>query len=286
MATRFGAVAASFGRDVNVCLDRIEGYVAEARRREAQMVVFPECALGGYPGPGADRRALLPRALRSDGPEIRRLSRIAGSTVVCAGFVEDAPGGPYNSAVCVTGDGVLGIHRKVHLPPSEIGHFSSGAQLCAFETPVGRVGMLICYDKSFPEAARALALDGAVVIASLAAWPLCRVSPARRAAADVQTRHFDILDRARAIENQVVWVSSNLTGRLGDLRFPGRAKVIGPDGEVRASTRGRSGVAVARIDLTEIARARATVSHLGDRRPGVYATPAGADMEAALAATG
>jgi len=285
-ATTFGAVAAPFGRDLDDCLHRIAALVGEARRRGAEMVVLPECALGGYLVPGPDGEPQMPRALDPDGPEIRRLVQIAGPTVVCAGFVEDAPGGPYNSAVCVSGDGVLGIHRKVHLPPSEAGHFSAGERLCAFETPVGRVGMLICYDKSFPEAARALALDGAVVIACLAAWPLCRVSPARRAAADVQTRHFDILDRARAIENQVVWVSSNLTGRLGELRFPGRAKVIGPDGEVRASTRGRSGVAVARVHLAEVARARESVSHLGDRRPDAYMPPSGTGMEAPLAATG
>jgi predicted amidohydrolase len=170
----------------------------------------------------------------------------------------------------VSGDGVLGLHRKVHLPPAELGSFTAGDRFAAFETPVGRVGMLICYDKSFPEAARALALDGALIVACLSAWPLCRVRPARRPAADVQARHFDVLDRARAIENQVVWASSNLTGRLGELRFPGRAKVIGPDGEVRAATRARAGTALGRVDLAEVARARSAVFHLDDRRPAAY----------------
>ena len=164
------------------------------------MVVLPESALGGYLCP--EGRPAAPLDL--DGPEIARLCEIAGDTVVCAGFTERGPGRPYSSAVCVSGDGVLGHHRKVHLPPSEIEAFAPGDSFAAFDTPVGRVGMLICYDKVFPEAARTLALDGAEVIASLSAWPLCRRNPARRIAADRQTRHFNLLDEARALENQVV----------------------------------------------------------------------------------
>lgn len=270
-ATTFGAVAAFFGRDVDACLRDAAALIGEARRRGAQMVVLPECALGGYLGAGRHGEGALPPALDPDGAEIRRLIAAAGPTVVCAGFTERAPGGPYNSAVCVSGDGVLGMHRKVHLPPSEVGAFGRGSGFRAFDTPIGRVGMLICYDKSFPEAARALALDGALIVACLSAWPVCRVRPARRMAADVQSRHFDVLDRARAIENQVVWVSANLTGRRGRLRFPGRAKVVAPDGEVRAATRGRAGIAMGRVDLAEVARARAVYSHLDDRRPAAYA---------------
>jgi len=64
----------------------------------------------------------------------------------------------YNAAVCVSGDGVLGRHRKVHQPPGEIGVYAPGEGFAAFDTPAGRVGMLIDYDKTFPESARSLAL--------------------------------------------------------------------------------------------------------------------------------
>src|SRR5437588_422047 len=92
------------------------------------------------------------------------------------------------------------------------GMYSRNMPTAAFDAPVGRVGLLICYDKLFPEAARTLALDGAEIIAALSAWPVDRVSPALRVSADRQTRQFDLIDEARAVENQVVWVSSNLTG--------------------------------------------------------------------------
>src|SRR4051794_25165939 len=245
---RIAAAATPFVAGVDASLALIARIVRSAR---ADLVVLPEAVLGGY---------LAGDELDVDGPEIARLCEIAGDTVVCAGFGER---GGYSSAVCVSGDGVLGHQRKVHIPPSEVGAFHPGDGFAAFDTPVGRVGMLICYDKVFPEAARTLALDGAEVIASLSAWPLCRIAPARRIAADRQARQFDLMDEARAIENQVVWVSSNLTGRIGPLRFIGHAKVVDPSGAVVARTGGRSALAVGSVDIAaSVAGARAAISHL------------------------
>jgi N-carbamoylputrescine amidase len=137
--------------------------------------------------------------------------------------------------------------------------------------------MLLCYDKVFPEAARALSLDGAEIIASMAAWPVSREGAPRRVARDPQVRHFNLLDEARALENQVIWVSANQCGHLGELRFPGQAKVVDPDGRVLARTRVRAGVAVARVDaLGTVSRARRAISHLGDRRPEAYSLRPGA----------
>ena len=263
----FAAVAGPFGNTVDGSLRRIERTVAAARARGATLVVLPESAVGGYLR--VDGRSGQP--IDADGPEIRRLCEIAGDVVVCAGFTELSDRRPYSSAVCVTGDGVLGLQRKVHIPPSELTAFAPGDGFAAFETPVGRVGMLLCYDKVFPEAARTLALDGAEVIASLSAWPLCRQSPARRISRDRQTRQFDLLDEARALENQVVMVSSNLTGRVGPLRFPGHAKVVDPSGTVLARTGSRPGIAMADVvTASAIERARATISHLGDRAIDAY----------------
>ncbi|GAC1321882.1 MAG: carbon-nitrogen hydrolase family protein [Thermoleophilaceae bacterium] len=260
------AVAGQFASDPWRGLDQIERVVTVARGQGARLVVLPECALGGYP-PVAGVSA----GLAVDGPEIAKLASIAGEMVVCTGFVETAAGGPYSSAVCVSGDGVLGHHRKVHLPPSEASVFTPGSGFAAFDTPVGRIGMLICYDKVFPEAARTLALDGAEAIASMAAWPVCRFTPARHIAGDSQTLQFNILDQARAIENQVVWVSANHAGRSGGLRFVGQAKVVGPDGSVLATTGARAGVAVARVNIhAAISHARGSYSHLGDRAPDAY----------------
>ena len=273
------AVAAPFGRDLETAFARIERTVRDARARGVRLVVFPESTLGGYlrePGPGGGSPE-LPPALQPDGPEIERLIRIAGDTVVCAGYSEAGANGRHSSAVCVTGDGVLGRHRKVHLPPAERFAYTAGSSFVAFDTPAGRVGMLLCYDKLFPEAARRLAADGAQIVASMAAWPLDRHQRSRIASRDRQALHFDVSDRMRAIENQLVWVSSNQTGRWGRLRFLGRAKVVDPDGRVLAVTGLRGGVAVARVDAAEaIAASRAFIDHLADRRPATYLDGAGA----------
>jgi predicted amidohydrolase len=276
--TVIAAVAAPFGRDLEEGFARIERVLVAARERGAALVVFPECTLGGYLREPVEGESApdLPPALDPDGPQIAQLVALAGDTVVCAGYTEAGPLGPYSAAVCVSGDGVLGRHRKVHVPPSERFVTRDGDGFAAFDTPVGRLGMLLCYDKLFPEAARALALDGAHTIACMAAWPADRRAPARRLAHDRQTRHFDVVDAARAVENQVVWVSANLAGRWGPLRFLGSAKVVDPDGCVRAHTGARAGTAVAEIDAAEEVRsARLGIDHLGDRRPAAYAGAAG-----------
>ncbi|MEA2217573.1 MAG: N-carbamoylputrescine amidase [Solirubrobacteraceae bacterium] len=270
------AVSERFGRDLEACTAQVERIVTDARERGAALVVLPESALGGYlyepvvAGPPAPCGP--PPALRRDGEELARIARIAGDVVVCIGYTEDAPGGPYSSAACVNGDGLLGHHRKVHLPAGERASFGAGSGFAAFDTPLGRIGMLVCYDKTFPEAARQLALDGAALIACLSAWAVCRVDPATWLRRDLQVRHFNLLDQTRALENQVVWVSSNQVGRFGRLRFAGQAKVVDPRGRVLARTGASAGAALARVDAPSlVAAARDRLSYLDDRRPQAYA---------------
>lgn len=269
------AVAAPFGRNLDTCLDIIGRSVDSARARGAELVVFPESAVGGYVYEphvaGVTAPVSDPPALTAECEVMARLQAIAGPTLICVGYTEQGADGRHSSAVCLNGDGVLGHHRKVHLPPAEVGVLEPGSGFEAFDTPIGRMGMLICYDKVFPESARELALDGAGIIASLAAWPVSRLTPAARVRRDKQVRHFDLLDQARALENQVVWVSANQTGRFGRLRFPGHAKVVDPDGRVLAATGGRRGLAVASVDTVgAIGRSRDELWHLGDRRPSAY----------------
>ena len=285
------AVSAPFGSDVETCLTQVQQTVHRARERGAGLVVFPEAALGGYMREelvGSGVRRSSPAVLEHRDAVFARLARIAGPTVICIGYSESAPGGPdqiFSSAVCVSGDGVLGHHRKVHIPPGEYGVYTAGDGFAAFDTPVGRLGMLLCYDKVFPEAGRALALDGAEIVACMAAWPVCRLRPARLARNDRQVKHFNALDVARAVENQVVWVASNLYGSLGRLRFPGQAKVVDPDGRVLAGTGARAGIALARIDARDAVRSvRGELSHLGDRVPvayGMSAIPASVPLASA-----
>jgi hypothetical protein len=83
---------------------------------------------------------------------------MAGDMVVCAGYCEADGDRRYNSVVCVHDGRVLGNHRKVHQPLRENASYDSGDSFAAFDTPVGRLGLLICLRQGIPESARALAL--------------------------------------------------------------------------------------------------------------------------------
>jgi predicted amidohydrolase len=236
------------------------------------LLVLPDATLGGYltdlSDPSLDD---LPPALALDDPLIAKVIGMAGEMVVCFGFCEADGATRYNTALCVTGDGVLGKHRKVHQPPGERAIYAPGNEFAAFDTPLGRMGMLIDYDKTFPEAARALAVDGAEVIACLCAWPTSITNRAPRMNEDRQSRLFDLYDRSRAAENQVVLISSNLTGSIGGMRFLGQSKVVGPGGDIVARTWSKAGIAIADVDVrAEIDTARRVLHHLDERRPEAY----------------
>jgi predicted amidohydrolase len=267
-----GATAASFGRDLSFDLDRIAALIEAARRSEVSLLVLPDAALGGYIDDlrNPDRSA-LPPALALDDPHLRKVAELAADMVVCLGFCEADGDRRYNSAVCVSGDGILGHHRKVHQPAGESAAYTAGDRFAAFDTPAGRLGMLIDYDKTFPESARTLALDGAEILACLSAWPTSITNRAPKMAQDRQSRLFDLYDQARAAENQVVLVSSNQTGAHGRMRFLGQAKVVGPGGDILARTWSKAGLAVAALDVqAEIALARRVLNHLGELRPASY----------------
>jgi predicted amidohydrolase len=270
--TRLAAAAAHFGRDLDFDVRRVAKLIADARAAGAGLLVLPDATLGGYladlrhPDPEA-----LPPALKPDDPLLDSVAALAGDMVVCIGYCEADGDDRYNAAVCLTGDGVLGRHRKVHLPAGEVAAYRPGDGFAAFDTPVGRLGMLIDYDKTFPEAARSLALDGADILACLSAWPTSVTNRAPKLAHDRQAWLFDLYDCARAAENQLVLVSANQTGVIGGLRFLGQAKVVGPGGNILARTWGRAGLAVAELDVAaQIAAARRVLRHLDERRPDSY----------------
>jgi predicted amidohydrolase len=271
---RVAGAAAHFGRDLDAAMHRIEAIVRHARRAGVRMVVLPHGTLGGSvaDSPPDD----LPPSFRPDDPIFDELRSLAGELILCLGFAERAGTQRFHAAVCLTGTGVLGRQRKVHLRKHETAWYSAGSSFSAFDTPIGRIGMLLDYDKTFPEAARSLALDGAAVIASLSAWPASVTQRTSQLTSDRQTRLFDLYDVARAAENQLFVVSANQTGSLGEMRFLGHAKVVDPVGQQLARTGPKAGLATTEIDLEgELAKIRRPVSHLDERRPEAYGTTAG-----------
>jgi predicted amidohydrolase len=289
--TKLAAVAANFTRDLEQNYALIESLARQARDEGVDFMVLPEAAIGGYLsslGNHGDTvkttSKSLPPAIRIDGPEIARVARIVGDLVVAIGFCELDDDGQtrYNAAAVLDGTKVYGTYRKVHQPLGEGMSYSAGSDYGVFDTPIGRVGLQICYDKAFPEAARIMALKGAQIIASLSAWPAARTATAENLQDDRWTYRFNLFDAARALDNQVFWIASNQSGTFGSLRYVGNAKVVDPGGNILATTLLGDGMAVADVDVDGTFRAmRAGMFHLRDRRPDVYGPVADVDAEGA-----
>jgi predicted amidohydrolase len=112
--------------------------------------------------------------------------------------------------------------------------------------------MLLCYDKLFPRRRARCASTGAEILVLAVGLAAIATNPAAAIRDDIQTRHFDLCDQTRAVENQVFVVSANQTGPWGPLRFLGSAKVVDPGGFVLAATGADEGLAVAEVDLGAI----------------------------------
>jgi predicted amidohydrolase len=208
-------------RDSN--LARIREMATEAR---ADLLVFPELAVSGYEFP---TRADLFAAAETfgDGPTSLAASDIArslGCTMVI-GYPERAGDRVFNACLLATPGGLLANYRKIHLFGRETARFDPGdAPPVVADTPVGRVGMMICFDWFFPETARILALAGARILAhpSNLVLDLC------------QRAMF-----ARSVENRVFSITANRCGHEerdgGRLVFTGRSQVLDPRGVLRVA---------------------------------------------------
>ena len=245
----------------------LEGLIAAARRG-ARLVVFPECILSGYcfrsraeaweqaqpvPGPACDALAAA----------CRRLDVFA-----VVGLLERGAGDAfYNACVLLGPDGLIAVYRKIHLPFLGVDRFvTPGDRPFAVHDLGGlRVGMNICYDGTFPESARVLALLGADLVVLPTNWPAGALGTIK-------------LAEARALENHVYYAAVNRVGEERGFRFVGRSRVVGPDGEVMTSAPAdHAEILLAEID-PGVARAKRVVKIPGehevdrirDRRPEMY----------------
>jgi predicted amidohydrolase len=202
-------------RNLAVCVARME----EAAAAGAQLLVLPECAIPGYMFDSGDEA--LPYAEEIPGPSTEALERACarlGLYVVC-GLLERDGDMLRNAAVFVGPDGLIGTYRKTHLPFLGVDRFVvPGDALPLFDTPLGRVGIEICYDLRFPEVTRTLALKGADIIAHPTNFPM---------AAKIQT---ELITVARAAENRVYLLTANRVGKERRGEFCGWSQIVDPYG--------------------------------------------------------
>jgi N-carbamoylputrescine amidase len=160
--------------DANANLECQRSMVAEAVGGGAALVVLPECSTGGYVFESRDEAAAVAEDVQAgDGVAITAWSRWCGEHQIhlVGGLVERSGDDLYNAAVLVGPGGVVGTYRKTHLWGIETRLYRPGdLGLPVYDTPIGRIGMLICYDAWFPECARIEALQGVDVVCMPSNW--------------------------------------------------------------------------------------------------------------------
>ncbi len=236
---------------------RAFGLLREAAEGGAVLCVLPEMWSTGF---AYDRLPALSRSTPEILYELRKIASekrmvIAGSLPVRVGR------SVYNTMHVINSDGVIaGEYRKTHLfqPSGEHLHFRRGSSATAARTVLGIVGPLICYDIRFPELARRYFLDGATLLCVSAQWPTVRKA------------HWDLLNAARAVENQLFVVACNAVGRSGDFLFSGGSVIVSPWGERLAVAGEDEGVATATIDLSQADDARRRIPCAADRNERAY----------------
>lgn len=240
-------------------LQKVRGMVAEAAQRGSHVVVFPELWSTGY-----DLENAALHATPLDEGIFAQVSALAKEYQIhilgsCLSLLGEGQFG--NTAVLFDSRGEpRASYIKTHLfrLMDEHHYLTSGGQWSLAETDWGKSGLAICYDLRFPELFRAYALAGARVVFLPAEWPHPRLS------------HWQVLLRARAIENQVFMVACNRVGESQGQRFFGHSCIIDPWGAVVVEAGEDEVLLTAQIDLGLVDEARAQIPVFDDRRPDLY----------------
>lgn len=253
-------------------------WIRRAGEAGAQLVVLPELASSGYTFQAdaeAEAAAFPAGSSPVLGAWLRECSELG--IFVAAGFAERGDQGRYNAAALLGPEGLVGVYRKAHLFFDEKTYFRPGdVGFPVFDLPFGRVGMLVCYDLWFPEAARALALAGADLICVPTNW----VANFRRRSLD--ERGWTMGDYAcvgAATQNQVFVAAADRIGSERGVDFVGCSCVVGPDGWMIAGPAPSTSEALllADVDLgwARSSKRRTPRNHtFEDRRPDLYAPAA------------
>ncbi len=279
---KIGLVQMAMSADPDANLRGALGKVAEAAAAGARLVCLPELFRSQYFAQREDP-ALFDLAEPVPGPSTAALgkaARQAGVVVIAPLFERRAPGLYHNTAAVIDADGrVVGIYRKMHIPDDpayyEKFYFAPGdLGFRAFDTRVGRIGTLVCWDQWYPEAARLTALQGAGVLFYPTAIGWHPAEKATHGAAQLDA--WRTIQRSHAIANGCYVAAVNRVGSErpagGDgLEFWGSSFLADPLGAVVAEAPpDREAVVIGEVDLAQIETVRRGWPFLRDRRIDAY----------------
>ncbi len=250
-------------------LEGIIGRIREAAAGHANLIVCPECSITGYIF--QSREEALPFAETIPGPSTGKLTTLCKELGVYAvvGLLEKESDRLFNTAVFTGPDGLIGKYRKNHLPFLGIDRFVDRGDkpFEVYRTPIGNIGIEICYDVIFPESSRVMTLKGADILALPTNFPQAR--------GEMITDH---VVTARAIENRVHMVAANRIGTERGHAFSGRSKIVSASWDTLAlASPDKEEIIYGEVDL-EAARQKRDiiipgqheVDFIQDRRPELY----------------
>jgi predicted amidohydrolase len=246
-------------------LETMEKRVKQAKKAGARLIAFPELSLTGYTVRDRAYELAEPVPKGDSVQEVERIAKNQDIHIVFGAIERSARNGAvlHNSAVLVGPKGYVGKYQKMYLPTHSVfeekRYFRQGYQADVFETEVGKIGMIICYDIYFPEITRLLCLKGANLIICISASP------------SVRRGFFETLTAARAIENGVFLAYVNLAGIEDGLQFWGGSRIIAPSGSIISQAKyDVDDLIQATIDYSDMSRVRAWVPALRDLRPEIF----------------
>ncbi len=243
--------------------------VRDAAARGAQVICLQELATGPYFCQVETREWFDLAEPVPEGPSTTTMQALAAElgVVIVLPLYENARGDFYNTAVVIDADGeYLGKYRKVHIPQAdgfyEKYYFKPGnTGYPVFDTRFGRIGVYICYDRRFPEGARALGINGAEIV----------FIPSATSGTSIRTWHVE--QRAHAIANRYFVGTINRVGKeaIGPNEFYGQSYFCDPDGVVLAEgSATEEDIVLADLDLGTLQDARLNLNVWRDRRPEAY----------------
>ncbi len=250
-------------------LEMLFRWLADPRLEQADLIVFPECVLSGYCFESLDEA--WPHAQSIPGPASEAVLQWCRQheRYVAFGMLEQASDRKlYNSCVLVGPQGLVGVYRKIHLPFLGVDRFTtSGAEpFQVYDANEMRVGLHICYDGVFPESGRVMSLDGADLLILPTNWP---------PGADTFAKY---IPNARALENNVYFMSVNRVGTERGFRFIGQSRLCDTNGNtmIEAPEDGEA-IIIGQIDLAKARNKRLVrvpgkhvIDRWKDRHPKFY----------------
>ncbi len=276
---RIAVLQAAFGDDMAANIAKVEALTRAAAKGGAQVILPPELFQGPYFCKTEDTAHFTGAYPYKEHPVVTALASLAAElgVVLPISIFERDGQEYYNSLVTVDADGaILGLYRKSHIPDGpgyeEKFYFRPGdTGFKIWDTKFGRIGVGICWDQWFPEAARAMMLMGAEVLL----YPTAIGSEPENPSLDTQARWRRAMT-GHAVSNVVAVAAANRIGDEGGQVFYGSSFIVDDGGDVLADlSREEEGFAIATIDLDHLAERRASWGFFRDRRPDLYGRLAG-----------